>query len=225
MTELKTPESSRLTLALSKGKLFDRSVDLLVRAGIIQDRELFSSRRLRFDSDVDSELQFLLVKNTDVPTYVEYGIADVGIAGLDVIMETAADIYSPLDLGFGRCKIAVAGWPEDADSGYDLASQLRVATKYPRITRDYFGRRGTQVEVIKLDGSVELAVLVGLADRIVDLVETGETLRQNGLTVHEVIDESTARLIVNKASHKLKLQKIDALIQILRKTLRANPAF
>ncbi len=214
----------RLTFALSKGKLFDPSVELLVRSGIIQHSALFNSRRLCFDSDAGAALRFLLVKNTDVPTYVEYGIADVGIAGHDVVLETAADVYSPLDLGFGRCKIAVAGRPEDADKGYHLACHLRVATKYPRITREYFGRQGAQVEVIKLDGSVELAVLVGLADRIVDLVETGETLRQNGLTIHEIIDESSARLIVNKASHKLKLGRIDSLTSTLRQALRANPA-
>jgi len=211
-----------LTLALAKGKLFQQSVALLQRAGIVRDAGLFNSRKLRLETGTEEKYKFLLVKNTDVPTYVEYGIADAGIAGMDVVIESGADVYAPLNLGFGHCKIVVAGWPEDISTGFDLLSQLRVATKYPRITADYFSRQGAQVEVIKLDGSVELAVLVGLADRIVDLVETGETLRQNGLAIHEIIDESMARLIVNKASHKLIFEKVNRLIERLRKASREN---
>ena len=211
--------SHQITFALSKGKLFPHTVKLLQRAGLVKDTNLFNSRKLRFKSDTDPDYRFLLVKNTDVPTYVEYGIADIGVVGSDVVTESGADVYSPLDLGFGRCKIAIAGWPKDASQGYVLTSQLRIASKYPRITRNYFNSHGAQIEVIKMDGSVELAVLVGLADRIVDLVETGETLRQNGLMVHEEIAESSARLIVNKASHKLNLKKIDALIGTLRQEL------
>lgn len=208
-----------ITLALAKGKLFDGTVSLLQRAGIISDLALLRSRRLYFDHD---KFRFLLIKNTDVPTYVEYGIADAGIVGSDVIAESCAEVYSPLDLRFGRCQLAVAGRPEDASTGYVLASQLRVATKFPRTARDYFNRQGAQVEIVKLEGSVELAVAVGLADRIVDLVQTGETLRQNGLTVHEVITESSARLIVNKASHALKLQEIRSLISKLRSAINEN---
>ncbi|MDZ7266279.1 MAG: ATP phosphoribosyltransferase [candidate division KSB1 bacterium] len=215
-------EAVHITLALSKGKLFAPAVALLQRAGLIADAELFRSRRLRFASDTHPAFHFLLVKNSDVPTYVEYGIADAGIAGLDVLLESGAEVDAPLNLQIGRCRIAVAGRPEDAGRGYILQSQLRVATKYPRLTREYFAGRGAQVEIIKLDGSVELAVLVGLADRIVDLVETGETLRQNDLLIHEVIGESTARLIVNKASHKLKLAAITDLINRLRKAVHEN---
>lgn len=215
-------EAAHITLALSKGKLFAPAVALLQRAGLVADAELFRSRRLRFDSDAHPAFHFLLVKNSDVPTYVEYGIADAGIAGLDVLLESSAEVDAPLNLKIGRCQIAVAGRPEDAGKGYILQSQLRVATKYPRLTREYFAGRGAQVEIIKLDGSVELAVQVGLADRIVDLVETGETLRQNGLLVHETIGESTARLIVNKASHKLKLAAITDLINRLRKAVHEN---
>jgi ATP phosphoribosyltransferase len=213
-----------LTLALSKGKLFDPSIKLLQRAGLVRDIKLFNSRRLRCDSDADEKFRFLLVKNSDVPTYVEYGIADAGIAGFDVLLESGAEVDAPLNLKIGRCHIAVAGRPEDAGRGYILQSQLRVATKYPRLTRDYFASRGAQVEIIKLDGSVELAAAVGLADRIVDLVQTGETLRQNGLMIHEIIGESTGRLIVNKASHKLKLVQVNDLITRLRKAMHENSA-
>lgn len=213
-----------ITLALSKGKLFEPAIKLLQRAGFVRDPGLFNSRRLRFESDTQESFRFLLVKNSDVPTYVEYGIADAGIAGLDVLLESGAEVDAPLNLKIGHCRIAVAGRPEDAGKGYILQSQLRVATKYPRLTRDYFASRGAQVEIIKLDGSVELAALVGLADRIVDLVETGETLRQNGLAIHEIIGESTGRLIVNKASHKLKLAQINELIARLRKAVHENSA-
>jgi ATP phosphoribosyltransferase len=156
----------------------------------------------------------------DVPTYVEYGAADIGIAGRDVIMESRADLLQPLDLNFGNCKIAVAG-PKTAHSinGSDHPT-VRVATKYPRITLDYYNARGIPVEIIPLSGSIELAPLIGLADRIVDLVETGRTLKDNGLEILEVIAESSARLLINRAGYQTKRDEVLSLIQGLKKVVR-----
>jgi ATP phosphoribosyltransferase len=160
-------------------------------------------------------MTFLIVRPTDVPTYVEYGAADVGVVGKDVLLEQDCDVYEPLDLGFGACRIAVAAFrgqvPRDR-----LSSKIRVATKYPKITERYFNQRGVPVEIIKLYGSIELAPIVGLADRIVDLVETGNTLKAHGLIEVECIARSTARLIVNRASLKLKHQAVAELLSKLR---------
>src|SRR5574342_389887 len=158
-------------------------------------------------------MRAILVKADDVPIYVEYGIADLGIVGKDMLLESAAEVFEPLDLGFGHCKIVMAGWPQQTEKSLHLRSVVRVGTKYPKIARAYFDRIGVQAEIIALQGSVELSVLTGLADVIVDIVETGATLRENGLVVHQEILTSSARLIVNKASHKLKLAAIDRLLQ------------
>jgi ATP phosphoribosyltransferase len=160
-------------------------------------------------------MTFLIVRPTDVPTYVEYGAADVGIVGKDVLMEQDSDVYEPLDLGFGACRIAVAALNGQV-SRDRLSSKVRVATKYPKITERYFNERGVQVEIVKLYGSIELAPLVGLADRIVDLVETGNTLKEHHLVEVECIARSTARLIVNRASLKLKHAVVTELIKKLR---------
>ncbi|GKS65682.1 ATP phosphoribosyltransferase 2 [Nitrospira sp.] len=203
-----------LTIALSKGKLIDAALDLFRRAGYRITGLSGESRRLIFVSR-ENEMTFLIVRPSDVPTYVEYGGADAGIVGKDVLMEQESDVYEPLDLGFGACRISVAA-RQGEDSNDRLSSKLRIATKYPRVTERYFNTRGIPVEVIKLYGSIELAPVVGLADRIVDLVETGSTLKAHDLVEVEVIAQSSARFIVNRASFRLKQEPMMALIWKLR---------
>jgi ATP phosphoribosyltransferase len=203
-----------LVIALCKGRFLDPSLDLLGRAGIRFSDDVASSRKLIFQSE-DKRFRAVLVKPADVPTYVEYGAADIGIAGRDVIMESRADVLQPLDLNFGYCKIAVAGPTENRTATTNPT--VRVATKYPQITLDYFNARGIPVEIIPLSGSIELAPLIGLADRIVDLVETGRTLKENGLAVLEVIAESSAKLLINRASYQTKRAEVLTLIQALEK--------
>ena len=200
-----------LTIAISKGRLQDDTLALFARAGIEADDSPLSSRRLLIKSK-DGRCSFVFVKPADVPTYVEYGVADAGVCGRDVLLESHAEVHEPLDLKLGFCRIAVAGRREVVGQDYNLLTTVRVATKYPRITADYFHQRGIPIEVIPLSGSVELAPLLGLSDRIVDLVGTGRTLRENGLEVIDVITESTARLIVNRASFHLKREEISRLI-------------
>jgi ATP phosphoribosyltransferase len=208
-----------LVIALCKGRFLEPSLNLLARTDIRFPDDVASSRKLIFNSE-DERFRVVLVKPADVPTYVEYGAADIGIAGRDVIMESRADLLQPLDLHFGHCKIAVAG-PKGADSinGSDHPT-VRVATKYPRITMDYYNARGIPVEIIPLSGSIELAPLIGLADRIVDLVETGRTLKDNGLEILEVITESSARLLINRAGYQTKRDEVLHLIQALEKVIR-----
>jgi ATP phosphoribosyltransferase len=208
-----------LTIAISKGRLQDETLALFARAGMALEDQALNSRRLLIGS-TSGRCNFMFVKPADVPIYVEYGVADVGVCGRDVLLESQADVHEPLDLKLGRCQIAVAARREVAGEDYNLLATVRVATKYPRITKDYFQRRGIPIEVITLAGSVELAPLLGLSDRIVDLVETGRTLRENGLEVIDVITESTARLIVNRASFHLKRIEISALIADLTEAMR-----
>jgi ATP phosphoribosyltransferase len=196
----------------------DAALALFARAGVIVAESELNSRKLIIDS-TDGRYSFVLVKPGDVPTYVEYGVADAGVCGRDVLMESRADVHEPLDLQFGRCKIAVAGCREALGEDYNLLATVRVGTKYPRIATDYFHAKGVPIEVIALTGSVELAPLLGLSDRIVDLVETGQTLRENGLEVIDVIAESTARLIVNRASFHLRRVEVGALIAKLTDVL------
>lgn len=203
-----------LMVALPKGRLLAPSVELLGRVGVTSVGFREESRRLVFDSD-DGRYRFLIAKPLDVPTYVEYGIADVGIVGSDVLMEVECDVHEPLDLRFGHCKIVLAE-PREADhDSLPVHTVHRVATKYPNITRRYFARRGIQVETIKLYGSVELAPLSGLSEMIVDLVETGTTLSDNGLEPTVEIAKTSARLIVNRASHKIHLRAISDLVAAL----------
>lgn len=201
-----------LTIAVAKGRLQTDALDLLARARLRVPGEMVSSRRLVLE-DETGRCRFIFVKPADVPVYVEHGIADCGIVGRDVLLESEADVLQPLTLPIGRCRIAVA-----ARAGSSLADLgvVRVATKYPRIAAAHFGARGIPVELIELSGSVELAPLLGLADCIVDLVETGQTLRENGLELVEVITESTARLVVNRASYQLKSAAIGRLINSLK---------
>jgi len=206
---------SELTIAIAKGRLQDSTFDMFRRARIVVAEEALASRRLLVD-DGSGRYSFIFVKPADVPVYVEYGIADAGVCGRDVLMESSADVHEPLDLGFGRCRLVVAGKAESAARGYNPLATARVATKYPRVTADYFQRRGVPVELIQLSGSVELAPMLGLSEHIVDLVETGRTLRENGLVVIDTIAESTARLIVNRASYHLKRAAVADLIEALR---------
>ncbi len=201
------------TLALAKGKLLPPAVEWLSRVGYTFGEDLPRSRKLRVPAR-EGGVTVLLVKPDDVPIYVEYGIADAGIVGYDVLRESGADVFQPRALNFGHCKMVVAGRPDDDYQRFPFRSLVRVGTKYPNIAREHFQNSGIQADIIALRGSVELSVTAGLADVIVDIVETGTTLKQNGLVVHEELFPSSARLIVNKASHKLKLDLIDRLLSV-----------
>jgi ATP phosphoribosyltransferase len=202
-----------LKLAMPKGRVLEEAVALFARAGVDLSPIQAKTRRLIFDLPKEN-LRVLVIRDADVPTYVEYGAADVGISGRDVLEEQGRDLYEPLDLGIGRCRLSVAE-PEGA-RGADDEGHLRYATKFPNLTRKYLERKGLVADVIKLYGSIELAPLTGLSHRIVDLVSTGETLKQHKLKEIEVILEVTARLVVNRASLKLRRQPIDALLARLR---------
>jgi ATP phosphoribosyltransferase len=208
--------SEPLTLALPKGRLLEPALERLREIGV--DGVDQASRRLIFD-DAHYGLRLLFLKPADVPAYVTYGAAHLGIVGKDILLEQEPDVYEPLDLGFGFCRLVVAEprqlWERDDPSKW---SWVRVATKYPRLTEQYFSARGVQVEIVRLDGSIELAPLVGLAERIVDLVQSGETLRVNGLVEVAEITHSTARLIVNRAAMKTEYAAINRLIAELRRS-------
>jgi len=196
----------------------EQSLELFARAGIHVNEDERNSRKLLLTSG-DGLYNFVFVKPGDVPTYVEYGVADAGICGRDVLLESGANVHEPLDLQLGRCRIAVAGRQEVLGEDYNLLATVRVATKYPKIATAYFHEKGVPIEVIPLSGSVELAPLLGLSDRIVDLVETGRTLKENGLEVIDVITESTARLIVNRASFHLKMRQVSQMIEALTRVI------
>jgi ATP phosphoribosyltransferase len=201
-----------LTIALSKGRIFRETLPLLAAAGIAPADDPDTSRKLILDTRQD-DVKLVIIRAADVPTYVEYGAADVGVAGKDVLMEHGGNgLYEPVDLGIARCRLMVAG-PEQ---GAPRSRRLRIATKYVQSTRRYYADRREQVEIIKLYGSMELAPLVGLADRIVDLVDTGNTLRANGLVPLEHIADISSRLIVNKAAMKMKHQRVAELIARLK---------
>jgi len=209
-----SPERVRpLVLALPKGRVQEEAVALFRQAGVDLAVTLKETRKLRHDVD---GLRVLVVRAQDVPTYVEHGAADLGIAGADVLAEERPDVYEPLDLGLGACRMVVA---EPGDRPVDERGlvHVRIASKYPQVTRQYLQRRGLFAEVIKLYGSVELAPLTGLADRIVDLVSSGETLRQHGLVEVDTIMQVTSRLIVNEASLKVRGAEVDALVDRLRR--------
>ena len=206
-----------ITLALSKGRIFDETLPLLAAAGIGVDPGVASSRSLILPTD-DPSLRLIIVRATDVPTYVQYGAADIGVAGRDVLLEHGGEgLYQPVDLGIARCRMSVA-----APTGFDYVSavrrgsRLRVATKYVRCAREHFAEKGVHVDVVKLYGSMELAPLVGLADAIVDLVSTGGTLRANGLIEVERIMPISSRLIINQASSKTRAELLDPLVDAMR---------
>ncbi|HEY8429083.1 MAG TPA: ATP phosphoribosyltransferase [Sandaracinaceae bacterium] len=203
-----------ITVAVPKGRILGPLCALLERAGWGGDALRADDRRLVRD-DARSGLRYLLLKPDDVPTYVDYGAADLGVVGRDVLLERDYDLYAPLDLGIGRCRMVVAGVPGAPVSG----RVLRVATKFPNIASAHFGRTGRPVEIIRVSGSVELAPLAGLADRIVDLVESGETLRQNGLVELEQVCDVSAVLVANRAGLKLERERIRPLLDALRRAL------
>lgn len=211
-----------ITIAVSKGRMQDDAISLLAAAGVRLDSEEITSRKLAID-DESGRYRFIFVKPADVPVYVEHGIADCGIVGRDVLLETEADVLLPLDLGIAKCSLVVAAMdPKVITRSFGM---LRVATKYSRVANSHFGARGIPVEIIPLSGSVELAPGLGLADAIVDLVETGRTLKENGLGVVEVITESTGRLVVNRASYQLKAHEIGQLTSSLARAIeKANAA-
>ena len=200
-----------ITVAIGKGRMQESALALLARAGI-RLSDGVNSRRLAL-MDETLSYRFIFVKPADVPVYVEHGIADCGIVGRDVLLESEADLLLPLDLGISRVRIVVAAPNPQAMT--NVQGMIRVATKYAQIARAHFGARGIPVEIIQLSGSVELAPALGLADMIVDLVETGVTLRENGLTVVEEIAESTGRLVVNRASYQLKSDEVGRLVKVL----------
>jgi ATP phosphoribosyltransferase len=191
------------------------TLDLLSLAGLGFANEPISSRRLAVE-DESGRYRLIFVKPADVPVYVEHGIADCGIVGRDVLLESEPDLLQPLSLNIGACRMVVAAIENPPTNQPGI---LRVATKYPRTAARHFGSRGVAVELIQLSGSVELASVLGLADCIVDLVETGKTLRENGLKIIEVITDSTARLVVNRASYQLKADAIGQLVQSLEQTM------
>lgn len=206
-----------ITIAIAKGRMQNEALALLARAGVVLNNEALTSRCLAVPDD-KGEYRVLFVKPADVPVYVEHGIADCGVVGRDVLLESESDLLLPLDLGIARCRLVVAGTTTKAST--EQRGMLRVATKYPHLTAEYFGARGIPVEIIRLSGSVELAPALGLADVIVDLVETGTTLRENGLSVMDTITDSSGRLVVNRASYQLKATSISQLIDALSKTVK-----
>lgn len=198
-----------LTIAVSKGRIFKEALPFLAAAGIVPQEDPATSRKLILPTNQD-DVKLIIIRASDVPTYVEYGAADVGIAGKDVLMEYDGDgLYEPLDLKIAQCRMMLAGPRRAAPAG----ARLRIATKYVNSTRRYFAEQGKQVEIIKLYGSMELAPLVKLADLIVDLVDTGNTLRANGLEPLEHIADISSRLIVNKAAMKMKHARVKAFIR------------
>ena len=212
-------EKRYLTFALGKGRLAKKTLELFEKIGITCDEIRDPDTRKLIFVNEELGLRFFLAKGPDVPTYVEYGAADIGIVGKDTILEESRNIYEVLDLGFGKCKMCICG-PESAAEFLQHHEQIRVATKYPRIAKDYFYNKKHQtVEIIKLNGSIELAPIVGLSDVICDIVETGTTLRENGLTVLEEVCPLSARVVVNQVSMKMENERITKLIRDLKKVI------
>lgn len=207
-----------LTIALSKGRILDETLPLLAEAGIVPTENPEKSRKLIIPTS-QADVRILIVRATDVPTYVEYGAADLGVAGKDVLLEYGGDgLYEPLDLKIAQCKLMTAGVTGKADPN----GRLKVATKFVNVAKSYYAEQGRQVDIIKLYGSMELAPLVGLADKIIDVVDTGNTLRANGLEPQELIAHISSRLIVNKAAMKMQHHRIQALIDTLRKAVESR---
>ena len=211
-----TKSENKITVALPKGRLFDQTIDIFTKSNLLDRTISQQTRKLIIETD---NFRFLIVRAKDVPTYVQYGVADIGVAGDDVILEQEPEVYIPLDLGIGICKIAVAGKPVDKNKYFSNPTYLKIATKYPRITTDFFSEKGIKVQIIELYGSVELAPLLGLSDFIVDIVETGRTLKENGLEVIEEIRKSSAKLLINRISFKTKNKKIKRIIDNLENYL------
>ena len=209
-----------LTVALTKGRLANKTMEIFEKSGITcEEMKDKNSRKLIFVNE-ELKMKFFLAKGPDVPTYVEYGAADIGIVGKDTILEEGRKLYEVMDLGFGKCKMCVCG-PESARKVLENNQLIRVATKYPNIAKDYFFNRKHQtVDLIKLNGSIELAPIVGLSEVIVDIVETGSTLKENGLKVLEEVCPLSARMVVNQVSMKMENERIRKLIEDLRRVLQ-----
>jgi ATP phosphoribosyltransferase len=206
-----------LKIALSKGRILEETLPLLAHAGIIPVDDPNKSRKLILDTNLD-DVKLVIIRAADVPTYVEYGAADVGISGKDVLMEhDSKELYEPLDLKIAKCRLMVAG---KVNEQLPTHRRLRIATKFVKITQQFFAQQAQQVEIIKLYGSMELAPLVGLADQIVDVVDTGNTLRANGLEPKTHIADISSRLVVNKAAFKTNHAKIQQLIQKLAEAVQ-----
>ena len=202
---------TQITLALTKGRVLRETLPLLKMAGIVPSEDIFSSRKLVFSTN-KRNLRLLLLRGADVPTYVQYGAADIGVTGKDLLLEhQGSGYYEPLDLGIARCRLMTAV-PVGASS---FRQRLRVATKYVNIAREFYAKRGTQADLIKLYGAMELAPILDLADEIVDIVDTGNTLKANGLQSRDKIADISARLIVNKATMKTKYSDVQAIIEAL----------
>jgi ATP phosphoribosyltransferase len=207
-----------LTIALSKGRIFKETLPLLAHAGIEPLDDPETSRKLILDTN-QHDVKLVIIRASDVPTYVQYGAAEVGVAGKDVLMEHGGEgLYEPVDLEIAKCRLMVAGIP-DADPG---ERRMRIATKYVNSTKRYFAAQGKQVEIIKLYGSMELAPIVGLADRIVDVVDTGNTLKANGLVPMDHIADISSRLVVNKAAMKMKHERLKAFIAKIKEAVQKS---
>lgn len=207
-----------ITIALPKGKLFGISADLLAKAGYSAENLSEKSRKLVIANE-EKKIRFIISKTADVPTYVEYGAADIGIIGKDVLTESCMDVYELLDLGFGRCHLMMAVNKACKRARLTDYAHTRVATKFPHIAERFFNSKGMQMEYIKLNGSIELGPIVGLSESIVDIVETGTTLKENNLEEIAYIMDATARLICNRVSFKLKFDRISRLVEDLREIL------
>ncbi|MBQ6386058.1 MAG: ATP phosphoribosyltransferase [Lachnospiraceae bacterium] len=208
-----------LTIALTKGRLAKTTLELFKKVGIASAGADDSDTRKLIFTNEEMKVRFFLAKGTDVPTYVAYGAADLGIVGRDTILEEGRKIYEVLDLGYGACRMCICG-PESARESLASGDLIRVATKYPNIAKDYFlNRKHQTVEIIKMNGSIELAPIVGLSEVICDIVETGTTLRENGLAVLEEVCPLSARVVVNQVSMKMENERITTLITALREAL------
>lgn len=207
-----------LTIALPKGKLFYLAKDLFAKVGFVADNLEEKSRKLVITNE-ELKLKFIIAKTADVPTYVEHGAADIGIIGKDVLMEAQKDVYELLDLGFGRCHLMMAVPKDKKRAKLTDYTHTRVATKFPNVAKQFFTSKGMQMEYIKMNGSIELGPIVGLSESIVDIVETGTTLRENNLEEIAFIAEASARLIANRASFKLKFDRISKLVKALEMEL------
>lgn len=204
--------NNNISIALPKGRLAEETLELFINKGICgNDVVDFNSRKLIF-TDEKNHISFLLIRNTDIPAYVEYGAADLGVVGKDVLLESKSPLYEFMDLGFGYCRLCSAGI-KDRDNTY--RQNMKIATKYPHITKEFFAKKGIMVDIIKLYGSIEIAPIAGLSDLIVDLVSTGETMRKNGLCEVETIMESTARLVANKSLSRAKHTRIKEILNLL----------
>ena len=208
-----------LSIALTKGRLEKKTVAMLERMGYGTENMKNKGRALVFE-DTKKDIRYFLVKSNDVITYVNHGVADIGVVGKDTLMERGNQNYELLDLEFGKCKFCVASLPDQ--DVFQKVGHVKIGTKYPQVAREYFLSRGIDVEVIKIDGSVELAPILGLADGIVDIVETGTTLKENGLVILEEVCEISARVIVNKASFKLKRNEIMAVVRDLESVVKED---